>query len=175
LSLPNLITLARIILVPVVIWLILAGHSHTAFLVFLIAGLSDALDGFLAKRFHMETELGAYLDPLADKLLIACIFVTLGLQGHLPAWLVIAAVFRDVLIVTAVALSSILGHPVTIKPLVISKANTAAQILLAGLVLADEGYHLHLEAVRVVLAWLTGLLTLASLASYLRSWLIHMA
>lgn len=174
-SLPNIITLARIILVPMIIWLILSGLTHTAFVLFVIAGVSDALDGFLAKHFHMETKLGAYLDPLADKLLIVCMFVTLGLQGQLPAWLVIAVVFRDVLIVVAVMLSSVLGHPVEIKPLAVSKANTTAQILLAGLVLADEGYHLNLEAVRVVLGWITASLTLASLASYLRAWLIHMA
>lgn len=175
LSLPNLITLLRIILVPVIIWLMLTGHIHTAFVAFMIAGISDALDGYLAKRFHMETELGAYLDPLADKMLIVCIFVTLGLQGHLPLWLVIAVVTRDVMIVTAVMLSSVLGHPVKIKPLAISKANTTAQIVLAGLVLADEGYHLKLEGGRVVLEWITAVLTVASLASYLRRWMIHMA
>ena len=175
LSLPNLITLTRIILVPVIIWLILAGHTHTAFVAFLVAGVSDALDGFIAKRLHMETELGAYLDPLADKMLIVCIFVTLGMQAHLPAWLVITVVSRDVMIVAAVMLSSVLGHPVKIQPLAISKANTTAQILLAGLVLADEGYHLKLDAVRVVMEWITAALTVASLASYLRRWFIHMA
>ncbi len=174
-SLPNIITLVRIVLVPMIIWLILSGLLHTAFLLFVAAGISDALDGFLAKRFDMETELGAYLDPLADKLLIVCMFVTMGLKGQLPAWLVIAVVFRDVLIVVAVMLSSVLGHPVQIKPLAISKANTTAQILLAGLVLADEGYHLNLEVVRVALGWITAALTLGSLASYLKAWLIHMA
>ena len=174
-SLPNLITLARLILVPVIIWLLLVGHTHTAFLAFVVAGISDAADGFIAKRFNMETELGAYLDPIADKMLIVCIFVTLGLQGHLPVWLVIAVVSRDVLIVMAVMLSSLVGHPVKIKPLVISKANTVAQIMLAALVLADEGYHLKLDAVRVVLIWVTATLTFASTVSYLDSWLRHMS
>lgn len=174
-SLPNIITLVRIVLVPMIIWLILAGLMHSAFVLFVAAGVSDALDGYLAKRYHLETLLGAYLDPLADKLLIVCTFVTLGIMGELPSWLVIAVVFRDVLIVVAVMLSSVLGHPVEIKPLAISKANTTSQILLAGLVLADAGYHLHLDGLRLGLGFITAALTLGSLASYLRAWLIDMA
>ena len=174
-SLPNIITLGRLILVPVIVWLMLAGHPRLAFLAFVVAGLSDAADGYLAKRFNMQTELGAYLDPMADKMLIVCIFITLGIEGHLPVWLVIAVVSRDVLIVMAVLLSSVLGQPVKIKPLIVSKANTTAQILLAGLVLADEGYRLKLDAVRVVLIWVTAALTVGSLASYLNSWLRHMS
>jgi cardiolipin synthase (CMP-forming) len=172
---PNLITLARIILVPVVVWALLAGHKQLAFAAFLIAGLSDAADGFLAKRFDMQTELGAYLDPLADKLLIVCIFITLGFSGGIPLWLVIAVVSRDVLIVTAVLLSWVMGRPVAIQPLFISKANTVAQITLAAAVLADEAFVLRLEAVRIVLVWVTGVLTLASLVRYLYSWLRHMS
>ena len=174
-SLPNIITLARLILVPVIIWLMLGGYTRSAFLAFLVAGISDAADGFIAKHFNMETELGAYIDPLADNMLIVCIFVTLGIQGLLPAWIVIAVVTRDVLIVMAVVLSSVLGQPVKIHPLAISKANTTAQILLAGLVLMDEGYNLKLEAIRTVLIWVTAILTTGSLASYLNSWLRHMS
>ena len=76
-SIPNLITLARILLVPVVVWAIATGQMYFAFLLFLAAGISDAVDGFLAKRFGMKTELGAYLDPLADKVLIVSIYVAL--------------------------------------------------------------------------------------------------
>jgi len=175
LSLPNLITLLRLILVPVIVWLMLSGYTHLAFMAFVAAGISDAADGYLAKRFNMETELGAYLDPLADKMLIACIFITLGVQGQLPVWLVLAVVSRDVLIVMAIVLSSVLGHPVTIKPLIISKANTTAQIVLAAVVLADEGYQLKLDWVRAALSWVTVSLTIASLVAYLRRWLSHMS
>jgi cardiolipin synthase (CMP-forming) len=175
LSLPNLITLGRLILVPVIVWLLVAGETRIAFVAFVIAGLSDAADGYLAKTFNMETELGAYLDPLADKMLIVCIFVTLGIGGQLPAWLVIAVVSRDVLIVMAVMLSWVMGHPVTIKPLVVSKANTVAQIILAGTVLADEAFQLGLHHLRVVLVWTTAALTLASLLTYLDRWLRHMS
>ena len=174
-NLPNLITLGRLILVPVIVWLLLSGFTRAAFFAFLIAGLSDAADGFLAKRYKMETELGAYLDPLADKMLIVCIFVTLGLGGGLPVWLVIAVVTRDILIVAAVVLSWIMGHPVAIRPFIVSKANTVSQIVLAGTVLVDEGFSLDLSGIRIVLVWLTAALTLASLASYLNAWLRHMS
>ena len=81
-SLPNLITLGRLMLVPVITWLLVAGETRLAFAAFVVAGLSDAADGYLAKRFNMETELGAYLDPLADKMLIVCIFIKYGFQRN---------------------------------------------------------------------------------------------
>src|SRR4051812_16091137 len=88
LSIPNLITLARILLVPVVVWAIASDQMLIAFLLFAAAGVSDAVDGFLAKRFGMASELGAYLDPLADKVLIVAIYVSLGIMDGLPRWLV---------------------------------------------------------------------------------------
>jgi cardiolipin synthase (CMP-forming) len=175
LNLPNLITLGRVILVPLVFWLLVTGQTQGAFFAFIIAGVSDGVDGYLAKTYGWSTELGAYLDPLADKLLIVCIFIALGVGGELPLWLVIAVVSRDILIVIAVILSWLLGNPVRIRPLAVSKANTLAQIVLAGTVLADEGFGLGLGSVRLVLVWVTGALTIASLAAYLRSWLLHMS
>lgn len=174
-NLPNIITLARVILVPVVFWLLITGETQVAFIVFIIAGVSDAVDGYLAKTFGWQTELGAYLDPLADKLLIVSIFLALGVDGKLPLWLVVAVVSRDILIVIAVMLSWLLGRPVRIKPLIVSKANTVAQIVLAATVLADEGFGLGLGWARFVLVWLTGALTLASLGAYLQGWLLHMS
>lgn len=174
-SIPNLITLGRVILVPVVFWFLVTNQMTAAFVAFVIAGVSDAVDGYLAKTYGWETELGAYLDPLADKLLIVCIFVALGVRGELPSWLVIAVVSRDVLIVMGIVLSWLLGHPVAIKPLALSKANTAAQISLAATVLADEAFGLGLAAVRLALVWLTAVLTLGSLAAYLDAWLRHMS
>jgi cardiolipin synthase len=175
LNIPNLITLGRVILVPIVFWLLVSGETQAAFFVFLLAGISDAVDGFIAKRFDQTTELGAYLDPLADKLLIVSIFVALGVRGALPSWLVIAVVSRDILIVLGVMLSWLLDHPMRISPFVVSKANTVAQIVLAGTVLADDGFGLGLETLRIALVWITGVLTLASLAAYLRAWLRHMS
>lgn len=173
-SIPNLITLGRVILVPVVFWLLLTGEIQAAFLAFVIAGISDAVDGFLAKRFNWETELGAYLDPLADKLLIVCIFIALGVTERLPSWLVILVVSRDVLIVIAVVLSWLLDHPTPMKPLIVSKLNTVAQIVLAGVVLADEAFRLRLNGPVQVLDLIVAATTIASLVAYLRVWLRHM-
>lgn len=175
LSIPNLITVGRIILVPVVFWLLLTGRTQAAFFAFVVAGISDAVDGYLAKHYGWATELGAYLDPLADKLLIVCIFIALGARGELPSWLVIAVVSRDVLIVAAIILSWLLDHPVRIHPLIVSKANTVSQIVLAATVLADAGFGLGLESLRVVLVWVTAGFTIASLGAYLRAWLRHMS
>lgn len=173
-SIPNLITLGRIILVPVVFWLLVSGQVQAAFFAFLLAGVSDGVDGFLAKRFGWQTELGAYLDPMADKLLIVSIFVALGVLKELPSWIVIAVVSRDILIIAAVVLSWLLDHPVRVKPFWISKANTAAQIVLAALVLADTGFGLGLVTLRTVVIWITAGLTIGSLVAYMQAWLRHM-
>lgn len=174
-SIPNLITLGRVILVPIVFWLLLNGQLQAAFLAFVVAGISDAVDGFLAKRFGWETELGAYLDPIADKLLIVCIFIALGVTGRLPSWVVITVVTRDVLIVIGVVLSWLMNHPTPMKPIVVSKMNTVAQIVLAATVLADEAFNLNLRGVVIGLTWLTAITTIASLVAYLRTWLRHMS
>ncbi|HJU30997.1 MAG TPA: CDP-alcohol phosphatidyltransferase family protein [Hyphomicrobiaceae bacterium] len=173
-NIPNFITLGRIISVPIIFWLLLSGQNRIAFFVFVCAGISDAVDGYLAKRFDWRTKLGSYLDPLADKLLIVSIFIALGVRNELPLWLVIAVVSRDILIVAAVLLAWLLDQPVHIKPLAVSKANTALQILLAATVLADGAFALGLGTLRVVLVWITGALTFVSLAAYLRAWFMHM-
>ena len=173
-SIPNLITLARILLVPVVVWSIAAGRMNLAFLLFLVAAISDAVDGFLAKRFGMKTELGAYLDPLADKVLIVSIYVTLGVTGVIPLWIVILVVSRDIMIVGAIMLSWLIDRPVSIKPHVVSKANTAAQILFACLVLASHGYGFSAEPVLTLVMVLVAVLTLLSVALYVAEWVRHM-
>ena len=145
LSIPNLITLGRILLVPVVVWAITAGEMRIAFVLFLAAGISDAVDGFLAKRFGMATELGAYLDPLADKAMIVSIYVALGIADAIPRWLVILVVSRDIMIVGAVILSWLVDKPMPLKPLLVSKLNTVAQIVLALLVLAALGFDFDAE------------------------------
>lgn len=174
-NIPNSLTLARIFLVPLVIWSIVAQELTLAFVLFLVAGLSDAADGFIAKRYGWQTELGAYLDPIADKALLVSIYVTLGLSGHLPDWLVIAVVSRDVLIVGAFLLSWVLGRPVAVHPILISKVNTFFQIILAGLVLAELGLNLDLGQTNFVMAWVVGVLTIASAGVYFWDWLIYMA
>ena len=174
-NIPNALTLARIILVPLIVWLIITHEMAAAFVLFLLAGLSDAVDGYLAKRFGWQTELGAYLDPIADKALLVSIYVTLGFANHLPVWLVIAVVSRDILIVGAFLLSWILSQPVAVHPLLISKANTFSQIVLAGVVLAELGLGLGLDDFIGALTWVTGTLTILSAAAYFWAWLKHMA
>ncbi|HEU0148953.1 MAG TPA: CDP-alcohol phosphatidyltransferase family protein, partial [Bradyrhizobium sp.] len=127
-SIPNLITLGRILLVPIVVWAIASNQMEIAFAVFVVAGVSDAVDGFLAKRFNLRSELGALLDPLADKALLVSIFVTLGVWGAIPRWIVILVVSRDIMIVGAVIVSWLFDKPVPMKPSMVSKLNTVAQV-----------------------------------------------
>src|SRR5690606_9459497 len=171
LSLPNLISVGRIILVPLIVWLIVSDRMLAAAVVFLLAGISDAVDGFIAKRFNQTTELGAYLDPLADKLLLVSIYVSLGFLDHLQPWLVITVVSRDILIVGAFLLSWVLARPVEVRPLVVSKINTVAQIVLAAVVLANAGLNLSVGDAIFALSLAVAILTLASGGAYLTEWL----
>jgi cardiolipin synthase (CMP-forming) len=174
LSIPNLITLGRIIVVPIVVWAITSGAMLAAFVLFVAAGVSDAVDGFLAKRFHMTSELGAYLDPLADKALIVSIYVSLGIAGALPIPLVILVVSRDIMIISGFMLSWLVGKPMPVRPLPVSKANTVAQIVLAALVLAEHGFRFDAPLLATIITGLVAILTLLSIAFYLAEWLRHM-
>ena len=174
LSIPNLITLGRIFLVPVVVWAIASNTMWVAFVLFLVAGVSDGVDGFLAKRFNMTTELGAYLDPLADKALIVSIYLTLGINGDIPRWLVILVVSRDILIVGGIMLSWLMGNPLKIRPLLVSKLNTVAQIAFACVVLGSLGFDIEVPVLNLVLMGLVATLTLLSIAAYLAEWVRHM-
>lgn len=173
-SLPNLITLGRLVLVPVVIALIVQSDWPAAFALFVLAGVSDAVDGYLAKRFELRTELGAYLDPLADKALLMSIYVALAVEGVLPATVAILVVSRDVMIVGAVVVSMVLDKPVAIKPLFVSKANTTGQIVLASMVLGGKAFGLAFGMWFVILIWTVAALTIASGAAYFVQWLRHM-
>lgn len=174
-SIPNLITLGRIILVPIVVWAITSGDMLAAFGLFLAAGISDGVDGFLAKRFQMASELGAYLDPLADKALLVSIYVALGIAKALPIWLVIVVVSRDIMIISGFMLSWLVGKPMPVRPHPVSKLNTVGQILLAALVLAQNGFHFGAPVAQVVLIALVAFLTLLSIAFYLAEWVRHMS
>ena len=174
-TLPNLITVARFIMVPLVILAMINGEMLAAFVLFLLAGVSDGLDGFIARNFNQRSELGAWLDPVADKFLLVSVFVMLGWLGVLPNWLVIFAVSRDALIIGAVVLSSLLENPVEMRPLLISKANTMVQIMLLVLVLADLAGLARLDAVIGWMIYAVAGLTIASASAYLVTWLRHMA
>lgn len=174
-NLPNIITIGRILLVPVTIWLIVAGEFGFAFLVFIMAGVGDGVDGYIARRYAMKTQLGAYLDPLADKLLLVSIYLALGFLQHMPAWLVILVASRDVLIVGAVILSWVMDKPIKVQPLMISKINTAFQIIFAGGQLATLAWMADATWFPVIGSAIVAFFTIASAALYMREWARHMA
>jgi cardiolipin synthase len=169
-SIPNAITLARLCAVPLAVWLILKHEMVAAFWLFVAAGVSDAVDGFIAKRFDARTEVGAVLDPVADKALLVTVYITLGLTGRLDDWLVILVVFRDIFIVGGVLVLYVLGSPPAIKPLLVSKLNTALQIVLAGTVLLRAAYGIPGVMVVEALVWAVAASTLASGVAYAWGW-----
>jgi cardiolipin synthase len=168
-SLPNLITLARLLSVPLAIWLILDARYDVAFWVFIGAGVSDALDGFIAKRFNRRTRLGALLDPTADKALLAGVYVSLWLVDQLPGWLVGLVVLRDFLIIAGFVLIQTSAAPKRFDPLYISKLNTLVQLSLIGFVLA-QGLGIEAEPVKWLLVAAAAVTTVLSGLSYLARW-----
>jgi cardiolipin synthase (CMP-forming) len=170
LNLPNLITLARLLSVPLTIWLIFEARFGVAFWVFVGAGLSDALDGYIAKRFDRRTWIGALLDPAADKAMLAGVYVSLGLAGQLPAWLVALVVLRDLLIVLAFFVIHFSAVPKQLDPLYISKVNTLVQIALVGFVLARLGLDIETGPASWLLIAAAAVTTVLSGFSYLLRW-----
>jgi cardiolipin synthase (CMP-forming) len=164
-NLANIVTFFRLCAVPLAFWLILDHRMGLAFWLFVTAGLSDALDGWLARRFGGNA-VGALMDPVADKALLVTMYITLAVVGALPAWLAILVVFRDTLIVGGFLVLAVLGHAVVIHPLYISKWNTALQIALIGVSLLQGGFGLGVPGLGPVLTWCVALTTLASGAAY---------
>lgn len=173
-NIPNLITVARMLMTPVVVMMIISGRYLPAFLTFVLAGVSDGIDGFIARHFNLRTELGAYLDPLADKALLISIYVTLSIFGELPAWVAILVVSRDVMILVAIVVSWVMEKPVEIRPVWESKLNTATQISLAGFALGARAFGLDPLPIQDWLQWIVGATTVVSLGVYVAQWLNHM-
>ncbi len=138
-DLPNIISALRLIAVIPVVWLLLEREFGWALLLFATAGLSDGVDGFLAKHYGWQSRLGGILDPLADKILLVSCFLVLGSMGLIPVWLVLAAVFRDLVIVTGAVLYQFRVAEVEAAPTLISKLNTVLQLVLVVLVIMDAG------------------------------------
>ena len=164
-NLPNIITFARLCAVPLAFWLVLEHRMDEAFVLFVAAGLSDALDGWLARRYGGNA-IGALMDPVADKALLVTMYITLASVGALPAWLAILVVFRDLLIVGGIIVLAVLGHAVAIRPLYISKLNTVMQIVLIAVCLLQGGFGLGIANLLGVLTWCVAVTTLASGAAY---------
>ena len=134
---PNIITLLRIALVVPIAWLLWENRHLESFYLMIVAGVSDAFDGFLARRFNWQTRLGAVLDPLADKFLVAAVFVVFTLQGHIPLWVAAIVLVRDFVIIAGAGVYKFLYEEVEIAPTFLSKANTALQIIILILILAS--------------------------------------
>jgi len=164
-TLPNAISFARLCAVPLAVWLVLHQRLADAFWVFVAAGISDAVDGWLARRWG-GSSVGAVLDPLADKALMIGMYVTLAVVKALPDWLAILVVFRDVVIVGGVLVLAVSGQPVAIRPLTISKMNTVLQIVLVATTLFLSGFDLAIPMLQPLLIWTVALTTLASGGAY---------
>jgi cardiolipin synthase len=162
----NVISGGRLLAVVPAVWWITAGSIEAAFWLFLAAGLSDAVDGFIAKRFNARTNFGAYLDPVADKVLLTGVYLALGAEALLAPWLVALVVSRDVLIVVGVVLMHRRNALFRARPLLIGKVNTLMQILLAVLALAQASGLVGLDAAVHGVTYLVAATTVLSGTAY---------
>ncbi|KAA2235320.1 CDP-alcohol phosphatidyltransferase family protein [Salinarimonas soli] len=173
-TIPNLITVFRLVLVPLVVLMILQGRWGVAFAAFVVAGVSDGLDGYIARRFDMRSEFGAIIDPLADKALLVSIYITLAVIGVLPDWVAVVVVSRDVIMVMAIMVSWLMERRMEIRPMFVGKANTAAQIGYAATILATKAFGIGLGGLEDALMIAVAVLTVLSGGAYLGKWLTHM-
>lgn len=167
---PNLITVLRILLVAPFLWALLEENYRIALWLFIIAGISDALDGFLAKYYGWTSELGGILDPLADKVLLIGAILALGWLNELPLWLVVLVVLRDLLIISGAISYHLLVERLQAQPLMISKLNTLIQLTLVCTVIVHYGIFLIPAALLNGLIGLTALTTVWSGAAYIWQW-----
>ena len=172
-QIPNLLTLARIAAVPVLILFLYKGRYGAALAVFVLAGITDGLDGWIAKRFKCVTRLGSILDPLADKILIVSTYVMLVLAGDLPFWLILLIGFRDLGIIAGVLVLNTLNGHVQMQHSLLSKVNTFLQISLVILVMVERIGFIALEPVAEILLWFVAVTTVASAIHYVYFWFIH--
>jgi cardiolipin synthase len=175
-QLPNTITLARLFMVPALILVLKDEDYRLALLIFLVAGISDALDGYIAKKYNFVTQFGAVLDPVADKLLLVSAYIMLSIIGHVPFWLVLAVVSRDLFIVGGYMVVTSLMGAVTMNPSLLSKLNTLMQIILVIAILADQAAgQSHYQSHQLVLTGLIYIVLLTTIASgihYFWLWIV---
>ncbi|MCB1787481.1 MAG: CDP-alcohol phosphatidyltransferase family protein [Chromatiaceae bacterium] len=168
--LPNVISVARIVLVGPIVWSLLTERFSLAIGLFLVAGASDGLDGFLAKRFGWSSRLGGILDALADKFLLISTFVCLGWLGLFPWWLVLSVLARDLLIVSGAIVYNFRIEAVQPEPSLISKLNTLLQIALAAVGVVEVGFGGIPGWLLWTLIWAVMLTVLLSGTGYVREW-----
>jgi cardiolipin synthase len=169
-DIPNIISLLRLLAVIPVVFLLLEHRYGWALALFAAAGISDGLDGYLAKHYGWRTRLGGILDPLADKVLLVACFLVLGTLSLIPVWLVVAAIFRDLLITGGALLYNYRVEELEAAPIVASKINTVLQILLVVLVIADAGPLPLPDPVIDSLVWACLASVLVSGAQYVWIW-----
>ncbi|OGW36900.1 MAG: CDP-diacylglycerol--glycerol-3-phosphate 3-phosphatidyltransferase [Nitrospirae bacterium GWD2_57_9] len=165
-NLPNYITLLRVILIPFFINLMIYGYYGAALLVFLAACITDALDGLIARLLKQKTELGAFLDPMADKLLILSAFVTLVLLGKLPFWLVIIVISRDAILTMGSLVIYFMTNNLTIQPSMTGKLTTVLQLSVVTVSLVAMTYGIWDHQFLTILEWSTAVVTIASGTQY---------
>jgi cardiolipin synthase len=170
LTVANQLTILRIVLIPAFVLLVVYGRLGSALLVFIVAGVTDALDGLIARRAGQRTSLGAWLDPMADKLLLVTTFVVLTLPGipltnHLPLWLTVVVISRDIVIVGVVAIVNLAVGPRTFRPSFLGKATTAA-FILTSVVVMFFNYRQQRSIAVDISVWLSLGLTLVSSGDY---------
>jgi len=165
-NIPNSLTLLRILLIPVFVGLMLYGWYEPALAVLLGAGLTDALDGTIARAANQRTKLGMYLDPLADKLLLTSGFLTLSALHLVPLWMVILVVSRDVILLTGALLAHLTGSVVDIAPTLLGKGTTVFQLAYLLLAVVFVSRHMDMRLLDPLL-YSAVMLTVASGAHYL--------
>lgn len=169
-DIPNIISFMRILLTIPVIWALLEQQFLLALVLFFIAGVSDGVDGFLAKHYHWESRLGGLLDPLADKALLVSSFLCLGGLGLLPAWLVALVILRDVVIVSGALVYSLQIEELNAEPSLISKLNTLLQIVLVLMVVVNHGLYAMPDMLMESMIWAVTLTTILSGIAYVVDW-----
>lgn len=169
-DIPNLLCLLRIALIVPIVWSILEGRYPVALVLFFIAGVTDALDGFLAKRCGWQSRLGGILDPAADKLLLVASFVTLWVAGYVPGWLLVAVVIRDLVIVTGAGIYHWRVGDFVAEPTVVSKFNSFLQLLYVLLSLSQLVFALPSRGLIELLGWAVLATTIISGCDYVIRW-----
>lgn len=172
-TIPNLITILRIILTPIFIIFLLNDAYLPALILFAVAGISDAVDGLIARLFNQKSKLGAFLDPLADKILLVSAFVVLSAKDDVYAWLAVVVISRDFLILLGVLILFLNSQDFTFKPSIVSKMTTCMQlatVFVALFVAVSADHSPHLHQFSICLFWATGLLTVISCLHYMRQW-----
>jgi len=169
-TIPNMITILRVILVPIFIIYMINNRILASLVIFSIASFSDALDGFLARVFHQKSNLGAHLDPLVDKILLSTAYIILAIFHMIPSWLAVLIISRDVIILLGVLVLYLTHYPVKIHPSILSKVTTCMQVVTVFIVLST-GY-IDIQFLNPYAFWLAGLLTIASGLQYIRIGLI---